>query len=108
MKHMKFTVSLLTIVLSLLLVQGCSEHVPDKHEQLYLDTVDSLKLYQNMPYLTKELAGNEKARDLLELDYIEFKEKHDWNDKEMEVFADIIQGHVNIAKTLSSFNSLSD
>ena len=105
MKHMKLITKLFPLTLSVFLTLGCSEHVPDKHEQLYLDTVDSLKLYQNMPYLTKELVGNEKARDLLELDYIEFKEKHDWNDKEMEVFVDIIQGHVRIAKTLESFNS---
>lgn len=105
MKHMKFTAKMLSIILGLMLMFSCSEHIPDKHEQLYLDTADSLKLYENLPYLKKELIKNEKARDVLELDYIEFKEKHDWNDEEMQVFADIIQGHVSIAKTLSSFNS---
>lgn len=87
---------------------SCSEHIPNKHEQLYLDTGDCLKIYQDMPYLKKELAGNEKARDVLALDYADFKEKHNWDDDEMEVFASIIQGHVSISKTLNSFNSNGD
>lgn len=101
---MRYNSNIFIISLFLFSLFGCSEHIPNKHEQLYLNTVDSLELYQNAPYLQKEIAGNEKARDLLELDYEDFKEKYDWNDEEMDVFAKVIQGHVSIAKTLESFN----
>ncbi len=97
---MKSFLGIFTLLLFLLIVSSCSEHVPGKYEQLYIDAADSLELYQSAPYLQKELAGNEKARDLLKLDYKDFKEKHAWNDEEMEVFAGVIQGHVSIAKTL--------
>ena len=55
MKLSKLTIKVFSIALGLILVFGCSEHIPDKHEQLYLDTADSLKLYENLPYLKKEL-----------------------------------------------------
>jgi len=100
---MKFT-RLLLLATGLMLITGCSEHVPDKHEQLYLDTADSLRAYQSTSYLQKELAANEKARDLLEMEYEDFKAKHDWNDEEVEVFSDIILGHVRIAKVMESFD----
>ncbi|MDG1331474.1 MAG: hypothetical protein P8P74_04045 [Crocinitomicaceae bacterium] len=103
---MKFVFQGFVLLLFTLIISGCTEHVQNKHEQLYLNAADSLTLYQNAPYLQKELAGNEKARDLLELDYQDFKEKHSWNDKEMDVFAGIIQGHVRVAKTVDSFKSL--
>ncbi|MFK7783613.1 MAG: hypothetical protein AB8B56_00785 [Crocinitomicaceae bacterium] len=99
---MKF--SILALLFSLLMFSSCSEHIPSKNEQAYLDTVDSLRLYQSAPYLQRELAGNEKARDLLKLEYADFKEKHDWNNEEIEVFVDIIQGHINIAKLTDSYN----
>ena len=62
---------------SLLMMSSCSEHVPTKNEQLFLDAADSLRIYQTAPYLQLELAGNQKARDLLEMDYEDFKEKHE-------------------------------
>jgi hypothetical protein len=86
------------------LMMGCSEQVPSKSEQAYLDTADSLRAYQSAPYLQKELAANEKARDLLKLDFENFKEKYDWNDDEVEVFTEIILGHVRIAKMMESFD----
>ena len=105
---MKISLKIYIALLSLFLFTGCSEHIPDEHEQRYLDAADSLTLYQNAPYLQKELAGNQKARDLLTLNYVDFKEKYDWNDHEMEEFAEIIQGHVSIAKNLESFNPSDD
>lgn len=84
---------------------SCSEHIPTKSEQFYLDAADSLKLYHNFTYLKKQLASSEKTRDLLKMDYVDFKQKHNWNDDEMEVFANVIQGHVSIAKTINEKNS---
>lgn len=89
------------------MLSNCSEHIPSKNEQLYLDAADSLRLYKDVPYMKKEIAGHETTRDLLKMDYEDFKEKHDWNDEEIEVFVDIIQGHVSIAKLTDSYN-LSD
>lgn len=87
-----------------LLILSCSEPIPNEHEQRYLDAVDSLKLYQTTSYLQKEIAANPKTQDLLDLSYADFKEKYNWNDEEMDVFSDIVQGHVSIAKTLESFH----
>lgn len=91
-----------------LLMSSCSEHIPNKHEQRYLDAIDSLKMYRTAPYLEKELAANEKTRDLLELSYEDFKDKYDWNDEEMDVFSDIIQGHVQVAKLLDRVNNITE
>lgn len=96
------------LILFNLLILSCAEHVPSKNEQLYLDAADSLKRYQNVPYIQKEIASHETTSDLLKLDYEDFKEKHDWKNEEVEVFAEIIQGHVSIAKTLEAFNSRND
>ena len=105
---MQSFLGIFTLLFCSLMVLSCSEHVPDKYEQLYINAGDSLKLYQSAPYLQKELAGNQKARDLLTLDYLEFKKKYDWNDLEMEELAEIIQGHVSIARNLQSFNPSND
>lgn len=93
-------------LLGSLLLSNCSESIPNEHEQRYLDAVDSLKLYQTTSYLQKEIAANEKTQDLLDLSYYDFKEKYNWNDQEMDVFSDIVQGHVRIAKTLDSFHPI--
>ena len=105
---MKYLIKLFSISFLILLMSSCSEHIPSKEEQAYINTADSLKHYQNITYLQKQLISNEKARDLMELDYEEFKEKHHWNDEEMDVFYDIIKGHLSIAKMLDSFNTRMD
>lgn len=89
-------------LITLLIFFSCSEHIPSEHEQAYLDTADSLSLYENVPYMEKELISNEKARDYLKLDYEEFKEKHEMTDAEMDVLSEIMQGHVDIARMLNS------
>lgn len=89
-------------LIALFLVFSCSEPIPSKHERAYIDTCDSLGLYKNVPYLEKELISNEKASDYLKLDYEAFKEKHEMTDAEMDVLAEIMQGHVDIARMLNS------
>jgi hypothetical protein len=89
---------------SLLMMSSCSEHVPTKNEQLFLDAADSLRIYQTAPYLQRELAGNQKARDLLEMDYDDFKKKHGWNDEEVQAFIEIMYGHISVAKLTDSYN----
>lgn len=93
-------------LIALFLFFSCSEHIPSKHEQAYLDTSDSLALYKNVPYLEKELISNEKASDYLKLDYDAFKEKHAMTDAEMDVLAEIMQGHVDIARMLNSTEAI--
>ena len=99
---MKLSPYLLSILLGTLLLFGCSERIPNKYEQLYLDTTDSLRLYKDVNYLKKEFESSEKARDYLTLDFEEFKEKHDLTDEEMEILSKIMQGHVDIARLLNS------
>ena len=103
---MKLTLS--TFLFSLLMMSSCSEHVPTKNEQLFLDAADSLRIYQTAPYLQRELAGNQKARDLLEMDYEDFKEKHEWNDEEVQAFIEIMYGHISVSKLADSYESLPD
>ena len=102
---MKLSIGLLTLLLGSLLMFGCSEHIPNKHEQLYLDTADSLNLYKDYPYIQKEFKANQMARDFTELNFIDFKEKHEMSNAEMKVLAKIMQGHINIAKTINSVNA---
>jgi hypothetical protein len=88
------------LLATLITLIGCSEHVPNKHEQLYLNTADSLKLYQDLSYLRKELKANQKAQDFLELDFSDFKKKHNLTNSEMKVLEETMQGHINVAKTI--------
>lgn len=101
--HLKTVLSSIGLMLIIL---SCADPIPNEHEQRYLDAVDSLKLYQTTSYLQKEIIANEKTQDLLNLSYHDFKEKYNWNDEEMDVFSDIVQGHVRIAKTLDSFHPI--
>lgn len=105
---MKYLIKFFSVSLLIVLMSSCSEYIPSQEEQAYINTADSLQHYQNIPYLQKQLISNEKARDLMKLDYEEFKEKHHWNDEEMDVFYDIIKGHLSIAKMLDSFNTRTD
>ncbi len=105
MKH-RVTFPSLTLI-CVFIIASCSNPTPSEHEYRYQNALDSLKLYQYTSYLQKEIAGNEKTRDLLELSYDDFKEKYQWNDAEMDEFSDMIQGHVRIAKTLDALNDVS-
>ena len=96
------------IIAAISVMSSCSERVPSQNERLYLDAADSLKIYQTAPYLQRELAGNQKARDLLEMDYEDFKEKHELNDEEVQVFIEIVYGHISVAKLADSYESLEE
>lgn len=100
------TIRLLHVVFCICFITSCSQPTPTPHHQRYLDAADSLTLYQRSPYLQKELASNEKSRDLLEMSYNEFKEKYNWDDQEMDHFSNTIQGHIRIAKTLDTQNNI--
>lgn len=91
-----------TILLLFLFALSCTQSVPSKYEQTYLNTSDSLQLYKNVSYIEKELISKEKARDFLKIDFDAFKEKHEMTDLEMEVLCEVMQGHVDIARMMNS------
>jgi hypothetical protein len=102
---MKFSIYFLSLLLCSFLVLACSDHIPNEHEQYYLDTADSLSLYKDVTYMKKQLEVNEKARDYMSIGFDEFKEKYDMIDDEMNVLSDLMQGHVDLARMLNSMNS---
>ena len=96
------------ILFPLLMMSSCTEHALTKNEQFFRDAADSLRMYQTAPYLQRELAGNQKARDLIEMNYQDFKKKHDWNDEEVKEFIEIMYGHISVAKLADSYESLAN
>lgn len=81
---------------------SCSEHIPDQHEQLYLDTADSLKLYKDFSIIQSQLDTNEMVSDYLVLTFDEFKEKHDVDSESLDVLSKSLQTTIEISKTLQS------
>lgn len=98
---MKILVCLLSLFLATLFILGCSGNVPpNEHEQLYLDTTDSLRRYKNVEYMKGILAKSDEMRDHLILNFQEFKAKYNLTDGEMEVADAIYSVHIDVASSL--------
>jgi len=85
-----------------LLILGCSESRPNKQEQRYLDTADSLKRYADLPDVKAQLDTSEMIKDIVELSFDEFKNKYDVDDNGVDVFSLSVLTTIEIAKTFQS------
>ncbi len=102
---MTFPLRFVLFHVCLSLLYSCSEQVHSKQEQFYIDTADSLRLYKDLPYLSKELRANEKAQDFLELNFHDFRKKYNITNTEMKALIEAIHGHISVAKTIDFVNT---
>lgn len=102
---MKSILRVFTVLFSLLIIISCSNNVPNEHEQLYLDTADSLQLYHDLTTIQSELDSAGEMQDYLSLTFEEFKKKYKADDAAVDLISKSLQITIDLAKVLQSIEN---
>ena len=96
---MKSILGIFTLLFCTIVILSCSVNTPNKHEQLYTDTADSLKLYKDLSFVQSQMDSVVVMKDYLSLTFEEFKKKHNADDLTIDAMSTSLQTTMDIAKT---------